>query len=63
MMYLGLWVGVICVVGEPIDCKSVAEPSREQLLAHQIRYLDALTLLFDTHKEEYAPTGELRFVE
>jgi hypothetical protein len=57
-------VGVVCVVGEPIHCRErIEEPSRENLMAHQKRYLDSLTELFEKHKEEYAPTGTLRFVE
>lgn len=55
--------GLVCVVGSPIECEKVEDPSHEQLMTHQQRYLDALQSLFDEHKEEYAPTSELRFVE
>ncbi|KAL3895480.1 MAG: hypothetical protein SGCHY_004675, partial [Lobulomycetales sp.] len=54
---------LICITGAPIPCARVADPSREQLLAHQKRYLDALEELFAAYKDEYAPTAELCFVE
>lgn len=52
-----------CVVGTPIACEKVEEPSQAQVLALQKIYLDALSSLFKEHKEKYAPSGELVFAE
>ncbi|KAJ3390893.1 Diacylglycerol O-acyltransferase 2 [Lobulomyces angularis] len=54
----------VCV-GEPIEVEKLENPTSEQLLSYQKKYLDGLENLFNKQKELYAPNrkGELTFVE
>ncbi|KAJ3196458.1 diacylglycerol O-acyltransferase 1 [Irineochytrium annulatum] len=56
---------ITSVVGAPIDCPKLANPSEADLLFYQKKYLDALEALYHEHKEKYAPIRkkELCFVE
>ncbi|KAJ3097589.1 diacylglycerol O-acyltransferase 1 [Phlyctochytrium bullatum] len=56
---------IISVVGTPIDCPKIPNPSEADLLEYQKKYLDGLQAVYDKFKEEYAPLRkkELAFVE
>ncbi|KAJ3223671.1 diacylglycerol O-acyltransferase 1 [Clydaea vesicula] len=54
----------VCV-GEPIEVEKLENPTSEQLLSYQKKYLDGLENLFNKQKELYAPNrkGELTFCD
>ncbi|KND03876.1 uncharacterized protein SPPG_01328 [Spizellomyces punctatus DAOM BR117] len=56
---------VISVVGKPIECPKIENPSTEVILEYQKKYLDGLQAIWDEHKDKYAPKRkrELRFIE
>ncbi|KAI9091247.1 diacylglycerol acyltransferase [Phlyctochytrium arcticum] len=56
---------IVSVVGHPIDCPRVQEPSREQILEFQDKYLTELQRIYDEYKDRYAPLRkrDMRFVE
>ncbi|KAI8994312.1 diacylglycerol O-acyltransferase 1 [Gaertneriomyces sp. JEL0708] len=56
---------VVSVVGRPIDCPKIENPSHEVIMLYQKRYLDALQEVYDQHKEQYAPKRkrDMRFIE
>lgn len=46
------------VVGTPIDVPKVVEPSRKLIDEYHAKYVDALTRLFEEHKEKYVERPE-----
>ncbi|KAJ2996938.1 Diacylglycerol O-acyltransferase 2 [Globomyces sp. JEL0801] len=46
---------VVSVVGRPIDCPKIENPTIDQLLHYQQLYLNELQSIYDTHKDEYLP--------
>ncbi|WFD33431.1 2-acylglycerol O-acyltransferase [Malassezia cuniculi] len=56
---------ITIVVGAPIDVPHVAEPTKEQLIEWQGKYIDALLALWDKYKDEYMPArfDEMRIVD
>lgn len=53
------------VVGAPLEMPHVAQPTREQLIENQDRYINALFDLWNRYKDEYMPArfDEMRIVE
>ncbi|KAJ3261613.1 Diacylglycerol O-acyltransferase 2 [Boothiomyces macroporosus] len=56
---------ITSVVGAPIECPKVENPSRELVLEYQLKYIQALENLYHEHKHKYLPNRveELKFVE
>ncbi|KAI8819413.1 diacylglycerol acyltransferase [Fimicolochytrium jonesii] len=56
---------VVSVVGRPIECPKIENPSQEILLEYQQKYLDELMHIWDTYKDKYAKNRkrEMRFLE
>lgn len=56
---------VVSVVGKPVECPKIANPSLEEILKYQKLYMDELQDIYDTHKDKYLPNrkSELNFVE
>jgi 2-acylglycerol O-acyltransferase 2 len=56
---------IVSVVGTPIDCPKVSDPSMEIILEYQQKYLLALTKLYDSYKDKYAldRKSSLNFIE
>ena len=54
-------VPVTVVVGKPIDCPKIADPSRAEVQKHLDIYTSALKDLYNAHKDKYnaVPKGEL----
>jgi len=44
---------VICVVGEPVPCPKIKDPTEQQTQEHHSRYLKALQELYDNNKDKY----------
>lgn len=45
---------IVSVVGTPIECPKILDPSLEEILTYQKKYLAELVNLYDTHKDRYA---------
>lgn len=56
---------ITSVVGNPIDCPKIENPSAEQVKFYQDKYLEELKRIYDTHKDELLPnrTKDLFFEE
>jgi 2-acylglycerol O-acyltransferase 2 len=56
---------VVSVVGAPIDCPKIANPTVEQVREYQQKYMDGLQDIYDNYKEKYSPGAKkpLCFVE
>ncbi|KAJ3048039.1 Diacylglycerol O-acyltransferase 2 [Rhizophlyctis rosea] len=55
---------ITTVVGKPIDCPKVDEPTIELMQEYHKKYTDALVQLFEEHREKYGPKieGGMKFV-
>lgn len=55
---------VITIVGDPIACEQIADPSQEQIDDLKSRYIERLKEIFDRFADQYAPSreGDLRIV-
>lgn len=56
---------VVSVVGEPIECPKIVNPTTEEIMKYQKLYLDGLQSIYDKHKDEFLPERikELEFAE
>ncbi|KAI8921461.1 diacylglycerol acyltransferase [Entophlyctis helioformis] len=45
---------IVSVVGKPIECPQIDEPTREQIAEYHQKYMDGLQRLYDEHKDVYA---------
>jgi 2-acylglycerol O-acyltransferase 2 len=56
---------VTSVVGRPVDVPHIENPTLEQVLFYQQKYIDELQHVYDTYKDEYLPNrkSELNFRE
>lgn len=56
---------IVAVVGRPIQCPKIAEPSEEIIKEYQQKYFDSMMETWEEYKDVYAPnrTGELKFTE
>lgn len=56
---------IVSVVGKPIDCPKITEPTKDVLLHYQKLYLDELENVYNTYKDQYLPNRikELAFCE
>ncbi|CAK0853296.1 unnamed protein product [Prorocentrum cordatum] len=48
---------VITIVGDPIDCEQIENPSQEQIEDLKARYIEQLKAIFDRFADQYAPSG------
>ncbi|KAI8897136.1 diacylglycerol acyltransferase [Globomyces pollinis-pini] len=46
---------VVSVVGRPIDCPHIQNPTIDDVMKYHQLYLDELQRLYDAHKDEYLP--------
>jgi len=55
---------VITIVGDPIPCERVVDPTQEQIDTLKSRYIERLKEIFDRFADQYAPSrqGNLRIV-
>lgn len=56
---------IVSVVGKPIDCPKIENPSLDDVKKYQKLYLDELQNIYDTYKDQHLPnrTKDLAFVE
>ena len=43
------------LVGAPVDCPRIDNPTLEDALEYQKHYLDGLQKIYDDYKDEFAP--------
>lgn len=53
---------IVTVVGEPVDCPKIKNPTHEDILKYQQLYIDALIKVYDNHRDQDRKI-ELRFIE
>ncbi|KAJ3413110.1 diacylglycerol O-acyltransferase 1 [Chytridiales sp. JEL 0842] len=56
---------ITSVVGTPIECPKIPNPTEAEILEYQKKYLDGLQEIYDKYKDQYAPNRkrDLCFVE
>lgn len=56
---------IVSVVGKPIDCPKIENPTIEEIKFYQAKYLEEVQQIYDNYKDEYLPVriSELQFVE
>ncbi|KAI8924669.1 diacylglycerol acyltransferase [Entophlyctis helioformis] len=46
---------IVTIIGTPIDCPKIDDPTDEQVREYHQKYLDGLQRIYDEHKDTYAP--------